>query len=232
MINDIYSIVDVVLNKENNGYVSPSQKNMIAKLVQLEIFKEYFSDMYRDVTKTKGSIISKGYGNLKYTQSQKISKFFDDKTITRALAGDPFVLPSDLFLIEEDGVISSNGDVVEEVERREFGHLSNSIAAADIDFPVYEKLANTIKVIPDTIGEINVRYIRQPKSPKWTYTIVAGKEMYDPSKGTFQDFELHESEFSNIVIRMCSYLGINLRESEVTQLMENLKNQDYIKENS
>ena len=232
MINDIFNIVDTILNKENNGYVTPTDKNFIATLIQEEIFREYFSDMYRDGIKSKSSLVNKGYGNLSFTQRQRLSKFFKDATITIATAGDEFMLPDDLYLIEEDGIISSTGDVVEEVERKDMGYLLNSISAPDNNFPVYERNPYTLKVSPNDILEINVRYIRKPTTPKWTYTVVSNKEMYDPSKGTFQDFDLHISEFSNIVIRMCAYLGINIREKEVVQLMENLKNQEYIKENN
>ena len=55
--------------------------------------------------------------------------------------------------------------------------------------------------------------------------------MYDPSNASFQDFELHESEFSNIVLRMLSYFGINLREGEVMQIAELLKDKMNLKDN-
>ncbi len=231
MINDIFNIVDTILNKENNGYVSPSEKNLIAKQVQEEIFSDYFADSYKDGLKIRSSLLSKGYANLSFIQRQKVNRFSADSDIS-ATAGDPFILPSDLYFIEDDGVISSTGDVVEEVERREFGYLNNSISAPDTDFPVYERYANEIHILPNTLTDINVRYIRKPKTPKWTYTIVSDKEFFDDSKGTYQDFELDPSEFSNIVIRMCFLFGINLRENDVVKVMGDVKNQEYIKENS
>ena len=55
-------------------------------------------------------------------------------------------------------------------------------------YPVYESYGETLKIYPTTIDDVNVRYIRKPLDPKWTYVIVSGKEMYNPSNASFQDF--------------------------------------------
>ena len=98
-------------------------------------------------------------------------------------------------------------------------------------YPVYESYGTELKIYPNTITDVNVRYIRKPLDPKWTYSIVSNKEMYDPSNGSFQDFELDSSEFTNIVLRMLSYFGINLREAEVVQVAEGLKDKMNLKDN-
>lgn len=79
---------------------------------------------------------------------------------------------------------------------------------------------------------VTARYVRVPADPKWTYTIVSNAELYNPGAGDFQDFELHTSEFSNIVIRMLSYFGINIREKELTQYAEAMKQKQDVKEES
>ena len=124
------------------------------------------------------------------------------------------------------------GKVIEEVERSQIGWSSNSIAAPTELRPVYERYRSTIQVSPITVGAISLRYLRKPKQPNWTYTVVSGKEFFNPADTSFQDFELHPSEFSNIVLRMLTHFGINLREAEVVQIAETLKDKANLRENN
>ena len=85
--------------------------------------------------------------------------------------------------------------------------------------------------MPNTITTgVTCRYLREPLDPKWTFTDVSGTEMFNPSAVDFQDFELHTSEFPNIVIQMLSFFGINIREPMVTQYAEALKQKQTNKE--
>jgi hypothetical protein len=42
MINEVYSTVLSVLNKNNYGYLSPGDFNLFAKQAQLDIFEDFF----------------------------------------------------------------------------------------------------------------------------------------------------------------------------------------------
>ena len=44
MIDTIYKVLLTIINKENQGYISPEEFNLIAINVQNEIFSEYFKD--------------------------------------------------------------------------------------------------------------------------------------------------------------------------------------------
>jgi hypothetical protein len=61
---------------------------------------------------------------------------------------------------------------------------------------------------------------------------ISGKELFDPSNSSYQDFEIHDSEFSNIVVRLLSYFSINIREKEVLEIAERLKNEITVKDNN
>jgi hypothetical protein len=234
MIDIIYRTLQTIINKENNGYVSPTEFNILANNVQNEIFRNYFEDVNRDKYKDNRGVVNKGYGNLPVNERFRLGKFGSQESITKA--GFVFNLPEDLYLIEDDGIIAVNnsleGNVVEEAERSVIGYLNKSISAPTLTYPVYENYTSHIIVYPSTIGEINLRYIRKPKQPKWTYfELPSGNEAFDPSNPDFQDFELHESEFSNIVIRLLSYFSITIREQEVIQTAEILKDKMSIKDN-
>ena len=231
MIDTVYKTLQTIVNKEQDGYVSPEEFNQLAKQVQDKIFRNYFEDYNRDQNKENRGLTNTGYGNLVSNQTEKLEPFL--KEVSISISSGSYTLPSDLYYMEENGVISDTGKVVDKVSVQRFNYLGNSISGPSEVFPIYKKIGNAITVFPSTItGDLSITYIKIPSDPKWTYTIVSGTELYNPSSSSFQDFELHPSEFSNIVLEMLSYFGINLREGEVVQVAEQLKNTLNVKDNA
>lgn len=237
MIDTVYKILLTLLNKENNGYVSPTEFNLLAYKVQEEIISEYFDGENRDKNRENKGLTNKGYSNLDFHQRQKITSFAEITVLSKDDSGK-INLPSDLYFIEDDGVnvyypeSRRDGAIIEEVERNSIAYLSKSSVAPTMMFPVYEKYNKYLITYPENIESIKMRYIRKAKKPVWTYSVVMNKEMFDPSNSSYQDFELHTSEFNNIVTRMLSHFGITIREFEITQIAENLKNQTTTLENN
>lgn len=230
MIDLVYKVVTTIINKENNGYVTPTEFNLLAYKAQMEIFDEYFDNENRDKNRENKGYTNKGYGNLDFNVRQKIVQFAAKLGIDKI--NDVFLLPENIYFIEDKGVRSDTGKVVEETEHNNLGYLMNSDAAPTRTFPVYEHFGNELTVYPDTINKIEIRYLRTPRNPNWTYTVVQGNELFDPSNGSYIDFELHVSEFGNLVLRILSYFSINLREDQVMKIAEALKEQKKANENN
>lgn len=243
MIDLVYKTLLTILNKENQGYVSPTEFNVIANNVQMEIFRGYFEDINADQVKENRGYSNKRYANLTFIGRQKMAELAEIAPIIKE-AGR-FRLPNDLYFIEDDGVTvrtfstdgsikvvnKEAGEVVEEVERGVLGYLNRSISKPSEAYPVYERYDKHLIISPSTVESVNIRYIRKPKAPQWTYFVLPdGTEVFNPASNTFQDFELHESEFSNIVTRMLTYFGITLREGLVIEIAEMLKNKTITKE--
>jgi hypothetical protein len=237
MIDLTYKTLLTILNKEQAGWVSPEEFNILANLIQTEIFRSYFTDENRDKNKQNRGLTNGGYSNLPFNERQRITAFADSTTVAlQSEEEQEFAtlnLPEDLYFIEDQGILSKNGKVIEEVENKTFGYLSNSISAAGALYPIYTQQGNVLKVYPkSTQSPVMLNYIKNPKAPKWTYVTLKGDPLFNPSAPDFQDFELHESEFPNIVLKMLSHFGITLRETEVVQMAEGLKQQINVKDNS
>ena len=229
MIDTIYKVLQTVINKENDGYVSPTEYNLLAKQVQEKIFRGYFEDNNRDQNRANKGLTNRGYSNLPLNQRQRIDIFSSNDTIT--ISSDEVTLPTDIYFIEDMGVTLDNGRVVEENQKNISGYASLSLAAPSTTYPVYESNGTKLTIKPAGItGDVTIRYIRKPLDPKWTYNPTT--ELYNPSATDHQDFELHSSEFSNIVIEMLSYFGINIREEKVVQIAEQFKNILNVKDNA
>jgi len=230
MIDTVYQLLKTIVNKELRGNLSPAEFNLIAKQAQESIFRGYFEDANRDKIKENRGLTNKNFANLSLYQRQRIEKFSASSSLTYNGSISRFDLPTDLYFIKDRGV-AYNGNVVDEVQSSDITFLSASSAGASETFPVYELFDTSIKVLPATIiTGVSCQYLRVPANPKWTYIIVSGVEMFDSTLSDYQDFELHTSEFTNIVITMLSYFGINIRETEVTQYAEALKQKQMIEE--
>ena len=55
---------------------------------------------------------------------------------------------------------------------------------------------------------------------------------YNPSALDAQNFEVHESEVSNLVIKILSYAGIVIKQAEIIQLAEAKENKKITQEKS
>lgn len=223
MINEVYLVLQTILNKEQSGgYVSPSEFNNMAKQVQEEIFRSYFEDINRDQIKENKGLSNPGHGNLVDNQIQRLEPFMSNDTI--AQAGGVYPLPVDLYLLEQGTVVDSiSGRVVERVDKHKIAYLKRSLAAPSAIYPVFYVEGTDITIEPSTfVSAVNINYIRKPNDPQWAYTATgAGDPLYSEVNST--DFELHPSEFSNIVLKMLSYFGVTLREGEVIQVAQAMK---------
>jgi len=75
MINSVRNTVLSVLNKNNYGYVSPSDFNLYAQQAQLEIFEEYFSTYNTIVNKENARVSGTGYADMKKSVEEMIDIF-------------------------------------------------------------------------------------------------------------------------------------------------------------
>ena len=96
---------------------------------------------------------------------------------------------------------------------------SSPLTAPTTQFPAYVLNGNTVTIYPSTILEatsIQSQYIRYPLTPKWTYSqLTGGQPEFNPAQADYQDFELPLSDEPTLVAKICSYIGIEIRESDV-----------------
>lgn len=146
-------------------------------------------------------------------------------------------LSADIFPVTPVGVgIYSNKDIVE-IEKvhqnRIMRLLSSNLTAPSVDFPAYVINGNTITIYPAEIcapnplvnslvpGSLNYiymmcQYIRYPRDPKWTYlNITGGEPVFDQSQPDYQNFELPDDSFADLIVRILQYAGVGIREIDV-----------------
>ena len=77
-----------------------------------------------------------------------------------------------------------------------------------------EILVNGLKAYQD--NSIYLNYLRKPSMTKWGYVVVGEKPLYAGSRST--DFELHDSEQKDLVIKILQLAGISIKDYNVAQV--------------
>jgi hypothetical protein len=75
MINSVRNTVLSVLNKNNFGYISPSDFNLYAKQAQLEVFEEYFSNANKSTNAENARMSGSDYSDIQKAISETIEYF-------------------------------------------------------------------------------------------------------------------------------------------------------------
>jgi hypothetical protein len=312
MIDEVYSTVLSVLNKNNYGYLSPSDFNLFAQQAQLDVFEDFFYSYNYQLTKENVRRSGTGYADIKKGIEEDIAIFsqtvvLDQPTATLNTA-NLYNLPSDYYLINQlyyyptvlfsgtttaqqgyklidntqgftastispspaigsivvntspagapaapmlvayvtavdDGItLSLSEDImaagqnykiydanntthVDKVEQNKIFNLTSSnLTKPTKQFPAYVLSANQATVYPSTInqkGDVLCQYIRYPKTPNWTYTMVSNTPLFNGGAVDYQDFEVPEDNMDELINKILQYAGVQIRENAVYQFGAN-----------
>ena len=230
-IDTVYQRVLAIINKENRGYLTPQEFNLFANQAQNEVFDQYFFDL-NQYKRLKNN--STEYANLYKITNEKLSKFKKNATLTYSI--DHFNLPSDIHKLGT--VIYNNTMPIDEVDTKTLlEYQLSKLTTPTTNNPVYiQNIANTqgdwsIKIYPTTINSsITANYVRKPVEVNWSYTNVNGTALYNA--GNSQNFELHETEETALVLKILLYAGISIKDPDIAGIADNKETKKITQEKS
>tara|TARA_R110002020_G_scaffold952_2_gene4665 strand:- start:568 stop:1281 length:714 start_codon:yes stop_codon:yes gene_type:complete len=219
-IDTIYQKVLTLANKEQRGYITPQEFNLLADKAQMDMYSTYFHDLkmaYLKPTKTQVGI---GGDEIEMIEA-KLHPFKTSATITQDSGDATLELPLDLYFID---VLLHNGREAVELTKKEIVYSENNpLLRATFDRMVFarETVVNDTPIItiyptPVTQGSIfNLHYYKRPSKPNWGYVVVNGKALYN--NATSINLELHVSEEEVLVTRILELSGLVIRSEELAQ---------------
>tara|TARA_B100000902_G_scaffold399927_1_gene473697 strand:+ start:1090 stop:1770 length:681 start_codon:yes stop_codon:yes gene_type:complete len=223
-VDTVYQRVLAILNKENRGYMTPQEYNLLANQAQLEVFEQYFYDLNQF---NRAGEITNEYANIVNNIKEKINLFRTTATITKV--SSVFTLPSSLYRLGT--VYYNNTTELDPIDQNDFLHINASkLTKPDIKKPVYIRNGNTLTVYPTTIDSVGCTFIKTPAQVVWGYVEVNDVAKYDSSTAT--DFELHDSDETTVVYKILSYAGLVIKQPEISQIAEQKDNLKVQKEKS
>ena len=230
-VNTVYQTVLMILNKEQRGYMTPTEFNTVATQVQLEIFEKYFDDLNQQLRVPQADT---DYADRQENIDEKLAIFktFGDAIYTTIGGLSYFVLPtSDTYgdvvsFYRLGNVLYNDEKVVQRLDRHEFYYANQSrLTKPSTINPAYLYENKKLFIKPTTITDkIKVDYIRKPNDIVWGFTpgsvgqYVWNNTPYSLSNPTGStDFEIHESEQTEVILKILLYSGIIIRDPEVVQ---------------
>ena len=107
---------------------------------------------------------------------------------------------------------------LERVDRGELYHLlSSKLTAPTTTYPIYVYERQKLFVYPQTIQTgVQATYIRKPVDPIWNFTLSGNAYVYNPD--TSLNFELHDSEQTEIVLKVLLYAGVVVKDPTIIQV--------------
>lgn len=233
MINSVRNTVLSILNKNNYGYISPSDFNLYAKQAQMELYEEYFSSYNKTINMENARMAGTEYADIENNIAEVLESFLrNDFLVQTAPASNTYYMPSvtttgyNNYMISKlvcfDPTTGSRLGDAEKVSNARINMLLDShLTTPTKKFPNYIIEEEKITVYPDTINgasSLKCSYFRTPKDPKWTYiTLLNGEPSFDQSQPDYQDFELPAEDEYKLITKILEYCGMSIRETEVTQ---------------
>ena len=231
-VDSVYQKVLALANKEQRGYITPLEFNLLANQAQDIIFEQYFYDIKQWNDQKAGN--STEYSDLIDILAEKISPFEKFKVAVTAIAStNEATLPTDVHKLGTVFyAVGGAYDVeVERVEKNELHYMERTAIAAPVGVrPVYVRKSNTIiKLFPATntsgaysTSNVTVNYVAKPAEVYWGYVLIpsssGGNEypLWDPSNSV--DFTLHPSEENTLIYKILELAGIVLADPGLIQV--------------
>ena len=95
MINSVRQTVMSVLNKNNYGYISPSDFNLFAKQAQLDLFEDYFYSYNYQINKENARKSGTGYADITKGLEEVIDTFSSTLPLIQSVQNtNGYFLPS------------------------------------------------------------------------------------------------------------------------------------------
>ena len=230
-VNTVYQKVLVLANKEQRGYITPQEFNLLADKAQNEIYENYFHKARTSNAKIKDD---DQYTDTLEMIEAKLAPFYKQSnniTVTSGVVNllnpiDGSNTNADIYKLISIKYNSTGSEykTVTEVNRKEYDLITEatnqpgSVLYPTTNRPIYFRTSATqLSVLPmPTNGTtFTIAYYKQPTMPKWGYVIVNEKALYNIN--TSVDFELAVSEEEPLVLRILMLAGLTIQKPDIVQ---------------
>jgi len=224
-VDTVYQKVLALANKEQRGYITPQEYLLLADQAQQLIFEQYFYDVDKSLDLLANNT---EYSNRISEIEERLAPFKNTNVAMVGVSGSTMVLPTTLHrlgtVFYNDGTRSVK---VEQVDAGEAEMMQQTALYAATQLrPIYvRRTANSIQFYPSSASPayststVNCNFIDTPVKPIWNFTVVNNQALYN-SVGSV-DFELHESEETDLVYKILEMAGVVLNKPGLVQIASN-----------
>ena len=217
-IDDIYKLVQFLSNKYQNGYVTPDDFNRSFNMAS----KMYMNHLMGDTeTFAPARAVPRVGVGMGQSVSGKLAPFTYIGTALVAPTTTTATYPADLARILS--IQTSDGTAVRRGDSMNFPAMKKSVidSASPNKWYLYLDTFSTIKFNADiSLQGLTIDYVKYPIDAKWAYT---GNLVYSVDTSTQTDWD--DNSVNDIIFRQLGLIGMHLKDSELSQYSQLIKNQ-------
>ena len=171
-VDTVYQRVLILANKEQRGYITPQEFNLLANQAQMDILEQYFYDInqqsrqhgndteYSDTL----SIIQEKLSGLEVRIVDTITGISNGIYNYRANINNLYKLGS----VHTTHPTNSQKIEIEQVNNNEWYAMESApLTRPTLARPVYVNRQDGLNIYPDTISDIDISYIKKPNKVEW-----------------------------------------------------------------
>tara|TARA_R100001377_G_C3163033_1_gene100354 strand:- start:155 stop:874 length:720 start_codon:yes stop_codon:yes gene_type:complete len=225
-VDDVYQKVLVLANKEQRGYITPQEYNLLANQAQRLIFEQYFYDLDKALDMFANNT---EYADRTTEIQERIVPFENNGTAVASVVTGTAIATLPAGVHKLGTVFRTNVNYkVEKVDANEINLMEQTaLYAPTVARSVYVRRSKTtIQLYPITpniatssSGIVTFNSINKPSQVIWNYTVVNNQALYNST--TSVNFELHAAEESNLVYKILEMAGIVLNKPGLVQIATN-----------
>lgn len=232
-INEVKQRVELICAKDQKTiYLNADRFNKYAPLAQDMIITNQ-----RKVFEA-GSISSDALSPLK----KKVQFNVDPSTGQLTKPSDYMyyvTMSKTVFNKDKRGHSEASVNAIDFISDNELGErLGNKFKPATDRFPITVEYEDYLQLYPQTVGVVELVYLREPLAPFWNRTIVSNEEVYAATGGSLTnpnagvtagdstDFELPYQFKDELIWTIAELLGVTVRQPDLIQASQAIKTQE------
>lgn len=224
-VNEVYLIIQNLLRKNQQGYLTPAEYIRYANMAVRSRFNELYG---RLETVVDGKQRRNAYADNQQTD-EKLSVYL---VVASAQSVDSTTgqISKPAGLIRMDSINHTTTSIlpgkVVPVKRRnkdqESFMANNAVTPPTEEYPFYVDYGAYYQVYPKDIGDIDWSYLGNPIDVNWAYTLDgSGRPIYN--SGASVHFQFEAVEIGNIVSKVLGYAGKSVGDIQAITLGQQLE---------
>ena len=214
-IEENYKLVQDLLSKNNGIRLSPKEYERYATMASNDMFDKLIGAKNNNMT---------AYG-VNRTLDRRL-KHLRVVTPPLAVTNGRVAQPDDLQLTRSVYYMFKGAPkALRPVDEDRFAFLFDDPLASPVDEdPSYIEDNGSIRVFPTNIPTITIEYLKRPAVPKYAYTIVNRRPVFDPDNSV--DFDWDKREENDLTMRILQYAAVSLQNGQMVQFTESKQNNE------
>jgi hypothetical protein len=216
-VNEIYELMKYIINKDQNGYLSPAEFNNNINFAQNSYISFLLGTLQMYVPGRPISRVELGQNTV--VRQRLTPSIYEYNLAVDSTGYSPY--PGDF--LQVDAMWSIYGyNRIRWTDQDKWYSTYNSVIDPVATNPIYRIKDIGLQFAPENIGAAKMSYVRVPPAIIWGYTLdVNGIEVYDPA--TSQDPIWENTSMLEILSRALRMSGVNLQSADVSNYAEQIK---------